>query len=486
MNRARRIALATFVIGTMSSAASAQPTSPSPTAPTPTPTSPPVAAPTTAEPAADETDEADEAQYSEDEEEIPEEFLPREGPTTEDLTSKIEQLESRLSMSEQSRKAKFPIKITGYGDVGFFATQGDGTGWRRDPGHVMFPDRGDFAWVFYGDLLATTVNTRGDVADLGDSPGVDRFDSIGSDGNPTFLANELNVTVNAGLSSNALFTGSVNFMPRTGTDFRLGDSFEIDLVQLEWMPTKSGKTSIFVGKVDSVIGIEYKQRKPTQRFGITPSLMARYTTGPAVGLKARSKLFDDKIVLAAALTNGSFGTEQFHFFSEVDSNAFKTLSGRAAVRLPVGDGTFEIGASGQYGIQDGAPDGAEAMFFYGAEAELELTRLALRAAWLQGQAPGDRVSMTYALDLKQSAYVETNYLVTSLIGVLGRVELRDAEVSESMERLYITKNWRATAGVRLVLSPNATIKAEYLHNRTYGGVPEIPDDVVTTSAVMAF
>ena len=484
MNRVRRIALATFVTCVTTSPAMAQTP---PTPPTPAPAPQPEPEPTAAETDAAPTADADDTEPpSEDEEAIPEEFLPREVPTTEDLSSKIEQLESRLSMAEQSRKAKFPIKVTGYGDVGFFATQGDGTGWRRDPGHVMFPNRGDFAWVFYGDLLATTVNTRGDVADLGDSPGVDRFDSIGSDGNPTFLANELNLTVNAGLSSNALFTGSVNFMPRTGNDFRLGDSFEIDLVQLEWMPSRDGKTSIFVGKVDSVIGIEYKQRKPTQRFGITPSLSARYTTGPAVGLKARSKLFDDKIVLAAALTNGSFGTEQFHFFSEVDSNAFKTLSGRAAIRLPIGDGTFEVGASGQYGIQDGAPDGADAMWFYGAEAELELTRFALRAAWLQGQAPGDRVSMTYALDLKQSAYVESNFLLTSLIGLLGRVELRDAEVSESMERLYITKNWRATAGVRLVLSPNATIKAEYLHNRTYGGVPEIPDDVVTTSAVMAF
>ena len=476
MNRAPKIALAGLVATSgiaLAQTPPAQPTTPPPPAAPVTPT-----APTPAE-AAEEVE-------AEEEEDIPEEFLPREEPSAEMLSSRLEQLESRLSMAETTKSSRFPVKITGYGDVGFFATQGDGTGWRRDAGHEMFPNRNDFAWVFYGDLLATTVNSRGDVADLGDSPGVDRFDAIRSDGNPTFLANELNVTVNAGLAKSALFTGSVNFTPRTGNDFRLGDSFDIDLVQLEWLATKNGKTSVFVGKVDSVIGIEYKSRKPTARFGITPSLLARYTTGPAVGLKARSKLFNDKIVLAAAVTNGSFGTEQFHFHGEVDSNSFKTASGRAAIRLPVGDGTFEVGASGQYGTQDGAPDGADAMWFYGAEAELELTRLAVRAAWMTGKAPGDEVSMTYALDLNQGAYVETNVLVTSLIGVLGRVELRDAEVRESMERLYITKNWRATAGVRLVLSPNATIKAEYLRNGTYGGVPEIPDDVVTTSAVMAF
>jgi hypothetical protein len=55
-----------------------------------------------------------------------------------------------------------------------------------------------------------------------------------------------------------------------------------------------------------------------------------------------------------------------------------------------------------------------------------------------------------------------------------------------MERLYITKNWRATAGLRLIFNPNAIVKAEYSHNGEYGGTPSIPDDVVTTSAVMAF
>jgi hypothetical protein len=418
----------------------------------------------------------------------PSDYLPSEdGPSNEALSAKLVELESKLEMAESSRKARFPIKVTGYGDVGFFATQGDGTGWRRDAGHLMFPGRNDYAWVFYGDLLATSVNSRGDVADLGDSPGVDRFDSVASNGNPTFLANELNLTINAGLSSQALFTSSVNFTPRTGRDFRLGDSFDVDLVQLEWMPTKSGKTSIFVGKVDSVIGVEYKSRKANQRFGITPSLLARYTTGTSVGVKARSKLFDDHLILAAAVTNGSFGTEQFHFFSEVDSNAFKTLSGRAAIRVPLPQGgSFEIGASGQYGTEDGAPDGADAMFFYGAELELELPRIAVKAAFLKGQAPGDDVSMTYGLDLKQGAYVESDVFLTSIIGLIGRAEFRDAEVTESKERLYITKNWRATGGVRLSLSANATVKAEYLHNGSFGGVPGIPDDVVTTSAVMAF
>ena len=405
---------------------------------------------------------------------------------TAELETKLGELETRLQTSENSRKSRFPIKIGGYGDVGFFAVQGDGSGLRRDVAHMMFPEHQDVGWVFYGDLLATSVNSRGDVADLGELPGVDRADQINSEGTPTFLVNELNMTVNAGLGSRALFTSSVNFTPRTGSEFRLGDSFDVDLVQLEWMPFENGKTSIFVGKVDSVIGPEYKTRKAPQRFGITPSLIARYTTGTAVGLKARTKLFNDHVILAAAVTNGSFGTEQFHFFTETDQNAFKTVSGRAALRIPLGSGSFEVGPSGSWGTQDGVPDGGGKMWFAGVDAELEISRLTLKAQWLRGKAPGNELTMAYSLDLKQGGYAEADIIITPIIGILGRAEFRDALVQQSTERLYITKNWRATAGLRLIFNPNAIIKAEVSHNGEYGGQPSIPDDVITTSAVMAF
>jgi len=403
-----------------------------------------------------------------------------------ELESKIADLETRLQTTENSKKSQFPIKIGGYGDVGFFATQGDGSGLRRDVAHAMFPQHQDIGWVFYGDLLATQINSRGDVADLGEVPGVNRFDAVNSEGTPTFLVNELNLTVNAGLGSQALFTSSVNFTPRSGTEFSFGDSFDIDLAQLEWMPTDSGKTSIFVGKVDSVIGHEYKTRKAPQRFGITPSLIARYTTGTAVGIKARTKLAGDHLILAAAVTNGSFGTERFHFFSETDTNTFKTVSGRAAVRIPIGDGALELGPSGSWGTQDGATDGTKKMWFFGADAELEVSRLNLKAAWLRGKAPGDEMTMAYSLDLKNGGYVEANVILTPTLGLLGRAEFRDALVQQSTERLYITKNWRTTAGVRLTFNSRAVVKAEFSHNGEYGGTPSIPDDVVTTSAVMTF
>jgi hypothetical protein len=403
-----------------------------------------------------------------------------------ELEDKLERLETQLQTAEESRKSKFPIRLSGYGDLGAFATQGDGSGIRRDTGHMMFPEHSDIGWVFYGDLLATAINSRGDVADLGEVPGVDRFDSVNSEGNPTFLVNELNLTVNAGVGSRALFTSSVNFTPRTGNDFRFGDSFDVDIVQLEWMLTESGKHSVFVGKFDSVIGHEYKTRKAHERFGIAPSLLARYTTGTAVGIKARSKLANDHLILAAAVTNGSFGSEQFHFHTEVDTNAAKTISGRASLRAEIGALELEAGPSGQWGVQDGADENGGKMYIYGIDAEIKHTRFALKAQWLRGKAPGDELSMAYRLDLKQGAYLETNLVITPTIGLIGRAEFRDAEVQQGVERLYITKSWRGTAGFRLLITPKAVIKAEYSHNGEYGNTPSIPNDVLTTSAVMAF
>src|SRR4029453_15819064 len=106
-----------------------------------------------------------------------------------------------------------------------------------------------------------------------------------------------------------------------------------------------------------------RDRKSPSRFGITPSLLARYTTGTALGVKLRTKLFSDMLVLAGALTNGSNTTEQFHFFDEIDSNASNTASGRAAIRLPFAE--LELGFSGAYGAQDRALSNGGPLVFFG-------------------------------------------------------------------------------------------------------------------------
>ncbi|HEY8208938.1 MAG TPA: hypothetical protein VIG99_15715, partial [Myxococcaceae bacterium] len=197
----------------------------------------------------------------------------------ETLEDKVKELEAALRRLEESFRAAQPVHVSGYADFGFFIPRGNGgAGTVQDFGNAAFPQyEGQYGWVFLGDLLAPAVNSRGEAADLGDLAGVLRYDSVHSHGAPGFIANEVNLTLSAGLSDQLLATTSVNFVPRSGNDFSLGDFLDVDIAQVEWiLPFSGGKTSVFVGKFDPVIGIEYRDRKPTARFGITPSLISRY------------------------------------------------------------------------------------------------------------------------------------------------------------------------------------------------------------------
>jgi len=397
--------------------------------------------------------------------------------------------EQRLAQSEQLVRNNQPIvTLSGYVDLGYFVPGGNnGAGYVEDFGHQLYPGFGNFGWVFLGDILAPAVNSRGEVADLGTAPGVDRYDSINSRGAPGFVANEINLTLRSALTPTALVTASLDFTPRTGSNFSLGDVFDADIAQIEWLPTDSQRTSIFVGKMDSVLGIEYRDRKSDKRFGITPSLMARYTTGTALGVKVRSKFgATDWLVFAAALTNGSNTIEMWHFYDEIDSNAGKTASGRLSVRLPL-PFWLELGASGSYGPQDRATDTAHPMWFVGGDLLAHIGgHVDLKAEYLKGGADGQAAEGVYGLRLHGGGYLEMDAMLTSSFGVIGRAEYRDALVWLSDQRAYLTKGWRATGGARWVMTARAVLKAEYLHNGEYGGIPNIADDVFTTSLVMGF
>ena len=392
----------------------------------------------------------------------------------------------------------------GYVDLGFFVPQGTGVGVIQDVGpNRAFPQYANqYSWVFLGDLLAPAVNSRGEPVSLGNFPGVNRFDSIDSTGAPSFIVNEVNLRLDAAIARNALATASVDFMPRSGREFSLGDFMEVDLAQLEWMPTPSGRTSIFVGKFESVVGIEYRERKSTERFGVTPSLIARYTTGTPLGIKVRSKLGDARARRGRRRRSPTARRriEQFHFYDEIDSNAGKTVSGRVSVRpLPVDVADLEVGVSGAWGPQDHALDSTHYLWFAGVDLLAHFGALDVKAQFLKGGAPGqigapaDPNHQPYGLKLHYGGYVELNWMATPLFGFLARGEVRDADVwlgdaasRTGGDRLYITRAWRATAGVRVVVNQHIAAKAEYLHNGEYGGIPQIPDDVFTTSLVLSY
>ncbi len=411
------------------------------------------------------------------------------------LEQELAEMRERLRKAEDAqRNTRSPLQIAGYADLGFFAPRGNGgAGWVRDAGNQQFPQYAGYAWTFLGDILATTINTRGEVADLGDAPGIDRFDSVDSNGAPGFLVNELNLRLGYTLSDAAVLRTSVNFMPRTGHDFSLGDFMEVDLAELEYVLTDDGNTSLFVGKSLPSFGIEYKERKSDQRFGITPSLVQRYTSGPQLGIKLRSKLLSQWLILAGSLTNGSSVTEQFHFISEVDHNSGKTLSGRAALSVPVGElspaiagDRLEVGFSGEWGPQDVAADNRGDIWFLGVDLQYLGNGFSLKAQGMRGAAPGRDADRAWGLTLHNSGYLEMDWQLLARLGLVGRAEARDAFVFLGSERAYLTKEARFTGGVRLSFSANVVLKAEYLHNREFGGIRQISNDVFTSSLVLAY
>ncbi len=415
------------------------------------------------------------------------------------LEERITELNDHIRRSEEARQVAPALTWNGYVDFGFYVPDpftgagNGGVGWVRDDAHAQFPKFSNFAWVFLGDILGTPVNTRGEVPDLGAAPGltVPRYDGIHSGGAASFILNEINLRPRYQLSDNAIMRASVNFAPRTGSDFALGDTVDADLAELEYLVTKDGKTSVFAGKILPVFGIEYKEKKSDQRFGITPSIISRYTVGSQLGLKIRSKLLDDWLVLAGSVTNGSSTIEMFHFYNETDRNNFKTLNGRAALSAPIGrlyrsDDRLEIGFSGEWGAADRSTSDDRKMWFIGGDLQYLGVNYALKAQIMKGKSPGLFDQGVWGLDLNWSGYAEINWLPLSYLGFIARAEFRDAMVTLGTDRLYLTKQARFTGGIRVVVNPHIAVKAEYLHNVEYGGIAAFDNDVATSSMVLAF
>jgi hypothetical protein len=285
----------------------------------------------------------------------------------------------------------------------------------------------------------------------------------------------------------------MNFMARSATqDFAIGDFLEVDLAELEYVLTEDGQTSLFFGKILPVFGIEYKDRKSDRRFGITPSLVARYTTGPQLGAKIRSKLFDDWLILAASVTNNTSTVEQFDFYREIDRNVAKTLNGRIALSIPLsgiaalqGD-QLELGVSGEWGAQDNDTRSDRELWFIGADLQYQSTNFSLKAQIMKGEAPGTIDETVWALDLHPSGYLELDWQAHSRLGLLLRAELRDAFVHLGSERAYVTDQARFTGGLRWLFNPHIILKTEYYHNQELGRIEQFGNDMFTSSLLLVY
>ena len=65
----------------------------------------------------------------------------------------------------------------------------------------------------------------------------------------------MEVAVSLLVTDRALLRSSVNFVPRTGSDFAMGDFVDVDVAEMEYVVSDSGNTSIFVGKTMPQINV---------------------------------------------------------------------------------------------------------------------------------------------------------------------------------------------------------------------------------------
>jgi hypothetical protein len=416
------------------------------------------------------------------------------------LREELDQLREEHTFVEQQVQTLLPLsgRIGGYVDFGFFFVQGNGAGIRNDIGNEVFPEYAGVvsdAWVFMGDPLSTAINSRGDPADTGDSRAI-TFDPVDSRGESSFILSALNLHVFAGIGEDLTLDGSVDLVPR-GRDVSnpdglfLGDYIDLKLAYAQYVvPIEALELTLYAGKFDSVLGYEYRSQDAPDRLGITPSLICRYTCGRPLGLKARGSFLDEAVTLAVSATNGSHFVEGFPFADETDRNQWKTLAGRLSVRAPLGAG-LEAGVSGAFGAQDGQNDEAVYQWHYGVDAHLDWHNVLLTAEIAVGQAEGKTepgaapCGGAACLDYK-GAYGQAGYRLFNWLTPYARVDWREALHQSGASFVYVSDLIRVTGGVRLELGTSVIIKAEYTVNRELGRIPELPNDVMTSSLVVKY
>ena len=270
--------------------------------------------------------------------------------------------------------------VTGFIDVGFAKAQGNGTSY--PPGDLRVP-------ADYGvDTFATAVNSRGDVAS-NDPNGrfVNGFlpRSMGIGGHGSVLFNALSADLRYTSRGAPLFVfARAVMLPRLSA---AGDQTRVLLEQGfgRLTPLDSAELAISIGKFDSVFGIEYLENPSNIRIGITPSLMARYTTGTSLGAKVFYRI--QIPIIWSALSLNVAGTNSGNFVEALqgpDANltGVPVASGTRRLRVEPAVGGIKLGASGLQGPRNDQRDPDSRQRMWGFDARLYVAGLALNGEYV--------------------------------------------------------------------------------------------------------
>ena len=416
-------------------------------------------------------------------------------PVPDELAERIERLEEeqrktaaalrRANATHEQVQSLVPLArfITVFVDVGAFAVGGDGSGIRSDIDHIYFPQYASRLfgqWVFMGDPLSTAINSNGDPADLSDSREI-VGNNLGTKGHPSLLVNSLGLSIGRDVGHGFAIAALAELQPRPA-----GDRLDVELARIEYRPLDDGSVVISAGKIDSVLGIEYRAQDAPRRMMVTPSLICRYTCGRPLGIDAR--YVAGPLSMSAALVNSDLFMDRFEPHPLLHPSAAPTGAGHVQWTFPVGDG-FEVGVSGALGPQANQSDASRLQWHLGFDARLRgIAGFDFAAEYVQGRQPGD--TMTVHCDLApclhyKGAYVLVDRRVNSWLTPYVRADWRDAVHAEGVQFVYEAHVARATLGARFAVTSRILAKIEYTFNRELGGIPQFPDDILTTSLVVA-
>jgi hypothetical protein len=389
--------------------------------------------------------------------------------------------------------APSPLTISGYVDVGFAKAQGNGTSFA--PGDQSVP-------ADYGvDTFAPAVNTRGDVASTNAGGRfVNGFlpRSVGIGGNASFLLNTLDVDLKyVPGTAPLLFFSRVQFLPRfTGT----GDGTRVYVEQAfgRYVPFDSLELGVSLGKFDSVFGIEYLDNQSNIRTGVTPSLVARYTTGQSIGVKVFDRVeiapIWSAVSLNLAVTNSGNFVESLQP-PDASLTGQPVLSGRLAYELSLPAIQVKLGTSGMVGPRNDQAEQSAQQKAFGVDARIAFLGLYASGEYVhvdEGEGGPKTTSLgAYPISSTFSArggYAQVAYALPFAIGALRKVTIYgryDRRHAWFQGFTPITVD-RFTGGLRADLWESLIVKAEYLDNRELAGAPTVANNVFTSSVVYSF
>jgi hypothetical protein len=415
-----------------------------------------------------------------------------------------------------------PLVITGYIDVGFAKAQGNGTSF---PSNFALPAGAPAGapYDYYVDTFAPAVNSRGEAASTaipappapalpGSNVGGFFPRSAGIGGKPSFLLNTADVDLRyTAPEIPVLIFTRLQVIPRLydadPTENRVGgESTRLLLEQAfgKIAPLRSAEFSLSLGKFDPVFGIEYLDNEANFRVGVTPSLVARYTTGQSIGAKVfyRYQLIPifSAISVNAAVTNSGTFVEALQGPSR-SLTGVPVLSARIGYELNLARVSVKVGGSVEYGPRNDQSYTSQApQTLLGADVRLILPTLTLSGEYVHvvEEDAGDVTTMPVAKLAGSGPYPEitefyahgfwiqaAEELPLSLdpcrFTVYARYEQRHAEFPDFAGSKILVD--RTTVGVNLGIGESLQVKAEYLVNRELEGAPSVANNVFTSSAV---